>query len=163
MRGQAVALSVVLLGTAAPIDAQSEQAAEEPRTAEQFIETAREAYSVRERPEPLVCPAPVGNEIVVCARSDEPDDQRLPSPTERAYAAGELPPDPIPSAPDLWGGMRGGVTVAKGCFIPPCPRPMPPIVDFSRIPEGLTPEEAALVFRAEDGLSPEGASPAAAQ
>src|SRR5688500_16117471 len=97
MRGQAAALAVVLLGTAAPIGAQSEQAAEEPRTAEQFIETAREAYSVRERPEPIVCAAPVGNEIVVCARSDKPDDQRLASPTDRAYAAGELPPDPIPS------------------------------------------------------------------
>ena len=158
MRGQAAALAVVLLGTAAPIGAQSEQAAEEPRTAEQFIETAREAYSVRERPEPIVCAAPVGNEIVVCARSDKPDDQRLASPTDRAYAAGELPPDPIPSAPNVDGP---GIFRGKGITMGKDPPPIY-IIDLAAIPEALTPEEAALVFRAEDRPTPEEASPAAA-
>jgi hypothetical protein len=100
--------------------------------------------------------------IVVCRQREDPDKHRLPSPTERARAAGEMPPDAIPRAPDLWGGMQGGVTVATGCIIPPCPRSMPPLIDFSKLPEPLTPEEAALVFRAEDAPSPAEASPAAA-
>jgi hypothetical protein len=165
MHGQAVTLAAALMAVASPAaaqsDEQSDSSTEEQRTAEQFLETARELYSVSER-ESEPCPAPVGNEIVVCRQLEDADKQRLLSPTERAQAAGEMPPDPIPSAPDLWGGMRGGVTVAKGCFVPPCPRPMPPIIDFSKIPEALTPEEAALVFSAEDLPNREEASPAAA-
>ena len=140
-------LAVVLFGMPAPAGAQSDEAAEEPRTAEQFIETAREAYSVREPP-PEPCATPVGNEIVVCRQLEDPDKHRLLSPTERAQAAGEMPPDPVPSAPDVFG-------------LPPCSASMfctrvgrapPPIyiIDLSKIPEPLTPEEAALVFRAED-------------
>ena len=163
MRGQATTLAVALIGLAAwPIRAQSDAPVEETegaRTAEQFIETAQEAYSVREeRPEP--CPQAVGNEIVVCRQLEDPDKLRVPSPTERAYAAGERPPDPIPNAPDVFG-------------LPPCSaymfcskvgRTPPPvlIIDLSKIPEALTPEEAALVFRVEDPPSPEEASPAAA-
>jgi hypothetical protein len=149
---------------AAPARAQSDQGAEPPRTAEQFIETAREAYAVEE-PEPDPCPAPLGQEIVVCAKVDRPSDQRLPSPTERAYANDEMPPDPIPRAPNVFG-------------IPPCKayafcskmgRAPPPvlIIDLEAIPEALTPEEAALVFRAEDlpeeAATPAEASPAAAR
>jgi hypothetical protein len=148
MRGQAVTLAVALVGLACPAAAQSDAPAE-GRTAEQFIATAHEAYSV-EQPEPDPCPTATNAEIVVCERYDQVPDQRLQSPTERAYADGAMPPDPIPSAPDLYGGMRGGVVVARGCFVPPCPRPMPPMVDFDKIPEPLSPEQAAMVFRAED-------------
>ena len=130
---------------------------EDIRTAEQMIEIALEAYSVRQpRAEP--CPAPVGNEIVVCRQLEDPDKLRVQSPTERAYAAGEMPPDPIPNAPDVFG-------------LPPCSaymfcskvgRTPPPIyiIDLEAIPEPLTPEEARHVVRAEDAPSPAAASPA---
>ncbi len=156
-----MALAVALLGVDAPAWAQSEQAASAPRTAEQFIETAREVYAVDEpEPEQEACPIPTGQEIVVCEQVDRPSDQRLASPTERANAAGEMPPDPIPNAPDVFG-------------LPPCSAytfcakmgrtPEPPlIIDLAAIPEPLTPEEAASVFRAEDAPSQEAASPAAA-
>jgi hypothetical protein len=148
---------------ASPAAAQSEPAAEEPRTAEEFIETAREVYTVIKKPEPIVCPTPTGDEIVVCARPDRPSDQRGPGPTERALAAGERPPDRIPDAPDVFG-------------IPPCKSYLfctkmgsapPPIyiVDLTDLPEPLPPEQAALVFRAEDQPDPDAipaeASPAA--
>ena len=69
----------------------------------------------------------------------------------------------MPQAPNVFG-------------LPPCKaylfcskvgRAPPPIyiIDLDKIPEPLTPEEAALVFRAEDlaeTASPEAASPAAA-
>lgn len=159
MRGQFVALAGLLAGTAAA--AQPVPSAEErPRTAEQFIETAREVYSVREpRSEP--CAAPVGNEIVVCRQIDEVPDQRLPSPTERAHAAGDRLPDPIPDAPYVFGlpPCEAYTFCAKNLGRTP---PQIYIIDLSKIPEALTPEEAALVFRAEDRPSPEAASPAAA-
>ena len=83
----------------------------QPRTAEQFIETAREIYSVPE-PEAEPCSAPVGNEIVVCRQVDRVPDQRLPSPTDRARTARQMPPDPIPEAPYVLGLPECGVEVA---------------------------------------------------
>jgi hypothetical protein len=160
MRGQAGALATVLLGLASPASAQSDEV---PRTAEQFIETARETYSVRE-PEPEPCPTPTNAEIVVCKPYREMDDQRLPSPTERARAARERPPDPITQAPNVLGVPDCGVEFV--CHrIGRAPPPIY-IIDLSKIPEPLSPEDAALVFRAEDApqptASPEAASPAAA-
>jgi hypothetical protein len=153
MRARGVGLAVALAGWAAPAGAQTEA----PRTAEQFIETAREAYSVDEtRPE--ACPAPVGNEIVVCRQLEDPDQFRVASPTERANAAGQMPPDPIPSAPNVDGP---GIFRGKGITMGKDPPPIY-IIDLAAIPEALTPEEAALVFRAEDRPNPEAASPAAA-
>ena len=152
-------MAIAVAGSATPAAAQTEA----PRTAEQFIETAREAYSVDEtRPE--ACPAPVGNEIVVCRRLEDPDQFRVASPTERANAAGQMPPDPIPQAPYVLGLPECGVEVV--CHrIGRAPPPIY-IIDLEAIPEALTPEEAALVFRAEDRpqatASPEAASPAAA-
>jgi len=165
MRGQGMALAVALLGLSAPANAQSTGTADDPRTAEEFIATARETYAVDEpEPEQEPCATPTAAEIVVCGEVDRPSDQSLPSPSERANAAGEMPPDPIPNAPDVFG-------------LPPCRaylfcskmgRAPPPIyiIDLSKIPLALTPEEAAGVVRAEDlpedEPTPEAASPAAA-
>lgn len=160
MRGQTIALAVALLPAARPTAAQSAPPEEgQPRTAEQFIETARRVYSVREpRTEP--CVAPVGNEIVVCREVTRIPDQRLPSPTERAQARGERPPDPLPQAPYVLGLPECGVQVVchrMGSAPPPIH-----LIDFASIPEALPPEQAALVGRVEDAASSEGASPAAA-
>jgi hypothetical protein len=154
--------AVALVVSAAPAGAQT-GSAEAPRTAEQFIETAREAYSVDET-RPKACPAPVGNEIVVCRQIEDPDQFRVASPTERANAEGRMPPDPIPSAPYVLGLPECGVEVTCHRI----GRTPPPIfiIDLAAIPEALTPEETALVFRAEDrpqaAASPAAASPAAA-
>jgi hypothetical protein len=157
MRGQ-MALAVFLLAHAAPAAAQSPEA---PPTAEQMIETAREVYTVSDdEPELEPCPEATTDEIVVCRQYRDLDEGlRVASPTERAYAAGEMPADPVPHAPNVFG-------------IPPCKaylfcagigRDPPPIliIDLEAIPEALTPEEAALVFRAEDLPNREEASPAA--
>jgi hypothetical protein len=148
---RALALAVTLVGPlAGPVSAQ---------TAEEIIETARKVYTVDE-PEPDPCPTATSNEIVVCRPLDQPDDPRLTSPTERAYESGETPPDPVPRAPYVLGLPQCGVEVT--CHrIGRAPPPIY-IIDLSKIPEPLSPEEAALVFRAEDPPSPEAASPAAA-
>jgi len=109
MRGRGVALAAALLGVASPALAQ-DAPPESSRTAEQFIETAREAYSV-EKPKPPPCPEATAAEIVVCREWYDGEDQRLPSPTERAIAAGEKPPDPIPDAPYVLGLPECGVEV----------------------------------------------------
>jgi hypothetical protein len=146
MRGRATGLAVVLASMTTQAGAQTEQP-KNPRTAEQMIETAREVYPVRQRrAEP--CPAPVGNEIVVCRRLEDPDKLRVPSPTERAYAAGEVPPGPIPQAPYVLGLPQCGVEVTCHRM----GRAPPPIyiIDLKAIPESLPPEEAAQVLRAEE-------------
>ena len=149
---RALALAVILGGLlAGPASAQ---------TAEEIIEAARKVYTVDEPDEPEPCPTSTGNEIVVCAELDQPDDQRLTSPTERAYQSGETPPDPVPRAPYVFGLPQCGVEVT--CHrIGRAPPPIY-IIDLSKIPEPLTPGEAALVYRAEDLPTPEEASPAAA-
>jgi hypothetical protein len=157
MRGHSVALAVAWLAAGSSLAAQSEQ----PRTAEQFIEKARTVYSVEDaEPEADPCAAPTGNEIVVCARRDKVPDQRLPSPTDRARAADEMPPDSIPRAPYVLGLPECGVEVT--CHR--VGRAPPPIyiIDLKAIPEGLTAEEAALVSRASEPSSSEAASPGAA-
>jgi hypothetical protein len=156
MRGK-VGLAVLLLAPTASASAQSPGA---PPTAEQMIVTAREAYSVSDRePEPEPCPEATTDEIVVCQQYQPLDDSlRVASPTERANAAGVMPPDPIPSAPNVAGP---GIFRGKGITMGKDPPPIY-IIDLAAIPKALTPEEAALVFRAEDRVSPEAASPAAA-
>ncbi len=155
MRGRVIGWTGLLFSAASA----AQTPAEQPRTAEQFIDTAREAYSVPE-PEVERCATPVGNEIVVCRQLDKVPDQRLPSPTDRAQARGEMPSDPIPEAPYVLGLPECGVEVV--CHR--VGRPPPPIyiIDLSKIPEPLSPEEAARVFRAPDESSPEAALPAAA-
>lgn len=157
MRRQAMAMSLSLLVATGPLRAQGEATAGEARTAEQFIETAREAYSVRSRrAEPP--PRPTSNEIVVQARRDISESQRLPSPIERAHAAGERPPDRIPSSPNVDGP---GIFQGDGMSIGSAPEPIY-IIDLAAIPEPLTEEEASRVFRAPDPVTLEAASPAAA-
>ncbi len=160
MRGQAVALAVALAGLAAPAWAQSEEAAAEPPTAEQLIENAREVYSAS-RPEREPCPEATGSEIVVCRTLEDPEQFRVASPTERAYANGERPPDPIPSAPYVLGLPECGVEVT--CHRVGTAPPPIYIIDLKAIPEPLTPEEATYVYRAEDRPSPGAASPAGAR
>jgi len=161
MRGEGVVLATALFGLALPASAQ-EAPEESTRTAEEYIETAREYYHV-EKPKPPPCPEATAAEIVVYRESYDGEDQRLGSPTDRAIAAGEKPPDRIPDAPYVLGLPECGVEVTCHRM----GRAPPPIyiVDFSKIPEALTPEEAAHVFRAEDlpaESTPAEASPTAA-
>jgi len=129
-------------------------------SAEEMIEVAREVWrppGLRRR-----CPAPKPGEIVVCAPN--PEEFRVESPTDEAIRKGKAVPDGIPRAPYVFG--------LPSCEVVKCNRmgraPEPPLlIDLEALPHPLTPEEAALVFRAEDApvesARPEAASPAAAQ
>ena len=160
MRSKLIALASALGACLATGSARSqEQDAPSTLTAEQMIEVARRLYGSPDLREPCAQPKP--GEIVVC--HTEPEQPRLESPTEEALRKGERPPgmqpnaahlfDPPPCVPSLltFCGKFGGTPRA------------PVIVDLTTLPEPLTPEEAALVFRAEDHPAAAGAArPAAA-
>lgn len=128
---------------AAPVAAQDQsgQAALGPPAeaakpnAEALLEGARQ--SLKAPGTRQECRQARGNEIVVCA--DDPDKYRVESDVD----SGVNTNDGRPRAPDLFGIPQGGMVVAKGCFFPPCPRPMPPIIDLKAIPEAPAGSDAA--------------------
>ena len=142
----AAALVAVLVAHDAHAQDAAKTEAEHVPTAEDLIEVAREAYrppGLRQR-----CPEGASGEIVVCAPVDN-DSFRVSSPTDDAIAAGEAVSDGVARAPAL--APPPCNPRSPGCIKFGQPPPMPPMVDYDAIPVPLTPEEAARVFRAEDG------------
>ena len=107
------------------------------------------------------CPEAKPGEIVVCA--DKPEEPRLESPTDEAIRKGEAVRDSTLRAPYVFGLPECGVEVV--CHrVGRAPEPRL-LIDLEALPHALTPDEAALEFRAEDSpgspATPEAASPAA--
>lgn len=154
----ATALAFPGLALALPAAAQSGEAAhgdakadaEEPLTAEKIIEVARERFRPPGVRRPCKLPERPG-EIVVCGR--DPDELRVESETDRAIAEGRAVSDGVPRAPNVDGP---GIFQGKGIPLGKDPEP-PLIVDLTGVPEGLSEEDAALVYRVEDGLPREAA------
>lgn len=93
----------------------------------------------------------ISGEIVVCRRLRDQSDHRYSSPEEAesryAYATRGR------STPDVFGIPDHGVVVARGCFIPPCPTPMPVLIDIEALPEAPPGSDADRIAR---GLPPLG-------
>jgi len=120
-------------------------------TAEQAIETAGEVYGPAlpgQGPEP--CPVARPDEIVVCREIVEDDRYRVTSPTDDAIAEGRPADDGLPRAPDL-APPALPIVVARGCFIPPCPKPPAYMIDFASIPEAPAGSDAAGYGGAGEG------------
>ena len=126
-------------------------------TAEQAAVAAQEAYGPPDSRAKPSCPPPKpGDEIVVCGQNEDQSKYRVKS-------SGDLDPtgkgarDGLPRAPDLYNlpqpAMVGVGVSAKGCFIPPCPSPMPLLIDLKAIPEAPPGSDADRVAR---GLAPLG-------
>lgn len=124
-----------------------------PVTAEQAVAAAQEAYGPPDTRAKPACPAPKpGDEIVVCGENEDPGKYRVKS-------SADLDPknakDGLPRAPDLFNlpqpAMVGVGVSAKGCFIPPCPSPMPVLIDLKAIPEAPPGSDADRVAK---GLAP---------
>jgi len=156
----ALAVALTLCLAARPSHAQDGER-EAPTTAEDMIEVAREAWrppGIRRR-----CPQGAPGDIVVCAT--DPEEFRVESPTEEAIRKGEAVSDGTPRAPYVLGLPECGVEVV--CHrVGRAPEPVL-MIDLAALPHALTPEEAALVFRAEDlpqtEATPGAASPEAAR
>jgi hypothetical protein len=85
-------------------------------------------------------------EIVVCA--PEEDQFRVDSTADSDPTGKAGTNDGRLRAPDFEKHMSG-VSVAKGCFVPPCPPAQPLIIDLSQIPEAPAGSEADLVAKGE--------------
>lgn len=93
--------------------------------------------------------AAITGEIVVCRRETGAEnrlyDKEQAQDRHAARTQGQKPVDFEPYYP--------GVVVARGCFIPPCPPPMPVLIDLKAIPEAPPGSDADRVGR---GLPPLG-------
>jgi hypothetical protein len=137
-------LLIAALLLSAPLDAQDVPAP----TAEDVLAAGKEAYTLPDRKSPKDCASPqVGAEIVVCGRED--DGNAYP-----AHSSSDLDPtgagakDTIPRAPNVE-TMYPGVAVASGCFVGPCPPPMPVLIDLKAIPEAPPGSDADRIARGE--------------
>ncbi|QSB45302.1 hypothetical protein IDJ81_04000 [Tsuneonella flava] len=119
-------------------------------TAEQAIDTAKQAYGPPAKEKKSKCPAPEpGGPIVVCGELEEQSQFRVKSSMELDPSTVK---DIVPRAPDFEPHYPGPV-VARGCFVPPCPKPMPVMIDLKAIPEAPPGSDADRVAR---GLAPRG-------
>lgn len=144
-----------MMGTALALMAGAHPAQAQTATAEQAQAAARAAYGP---PPPddgsRKCPEPKpGEEIVVCGELEEQSQFRVQSSSSLDPSA-KVKGD-VPQAPDLEHKYPGPV-VARGCFIPPCPPPMPTLIDLKAIPEAPPGSDADRVGR---GLPPLGRDP----
>lgn len=129
------------------------QAPAQPVTAEQALADAKAAYGPPDTRAQSRCPPQqAGAEIVVCAELEEQSQFRVES-------SGDLDPTGAgargggPRAPDVGHVYPPGMVSVSGCFIPPCPPPMPKIIDLKAIPEAPPGSDADRVAR---GLAPTG-------
>lgn len=120
-------------------------------TAEQALADAKEAYGPPDTRASAQCPPQQpGAEIVVCAVQQDQSQFRVES-------SGDLDPEGagarggVPRAPDVGHRYPPGQVSVSGCFIPPCPPPMPKIIDLKAIPEAPPGSDADRVAR---GLAP---------
>ena len=94
--------------------------------------------------------AELSGEIIVCRRRTG-DENRLfdkEAALER-HAARTQGQKPV----DVFGIPNHGVVVGRGCFIPPCPPPMPVLIDVEALPQAPPGSDADRIAR---GLAPRG-------
>lgn len=123
--------------------ASAQPVAENGDTVADTLEKARQALSAV--PPRQIC-ASSADEIVVCARTDS-SRYRVPSTAETdpaSRAARMLRDGNHPSAPDMEPHYPG-VSVASGCFIPPCPKPPVYYIDLKALPEAPEGSDASQV------------------
>ena len=113
-----------------------------PVTAKEAIDNADRYYQVGERRR-VPCPESTEDNIVVCSDIVDPGTQQV----DRVESEG---PGAVPRAPDLEPKYApGNIVNVKGCFIPPCPRPMPILIDLKAIPEAPPGSDADRIAKGE--------------
>lgn len=100
----------------------------------------------------------ISGEIIVCRRQRDQSEFRTRSAdrAETEYARATMlkdaPRAPNPNGPNS-GIFTGPATVAGLCFVPPCPTPTMPDIDFAELPEAPAGSDADRIGR---GLPPIG-------
>ena len=122
-------------------------ASEEPAPA-QAEGNAAIAQRLLQIGKPERCDAPAADgAIVVCSRRGANEKERLPLRGELDSARSTK--DGLARAPDVFGIHHAGVTAATGCFLPPCPPPVMPDIDFTALPEAPPDSDADKIARGE--------------
>ena len=94
--------------------------------------------------------AEISREIIVCRRRNSENSKYYDKDeTERRIAARSQGQKPV----NTFGIPDHGVVVARGCFIGPCPPPMPVLIDVAALPEAPPGSDADRMAR---GLAPRG-------
>ncbi|QZD90704.1 hypothetical protein K3148_04745 [Qipengyuania aurantiaca] len=95
----------------------------------------------------------ISGEIIVCRRKSEQEDRLYSNEEAQDRHAQRTMHQGDPQAPDMFGIPNHGVVVARGCFIPPCPKPPVHMIDFDELPETPKGSDAERVGM---GLAPRG-------
>ena len=95
----------------------------------------------------------ISGEIIVCRRKGEQEDRLYSNDEAQDRHARRTMHQGDPQAPDMFGIPNHGTVVARGCFIPPCPKPPVHMVDFDELPETPKGSDAERVGM---GLAPRG-------
>lgn len=147
---KAIALAIAAIALSAGIPVAAQNAPTGTVTAEEVIADAKAAYGPPDtrRQRAADCPPPKpGEAIVVCGRpAEDPDRYRV----EGSESDGTEGDPRAPNVETQYNHSGVGVTF-QGCFIPPCPPPMPLIIDLAAIPEAPPGSDAD---RAARGLAP---------
>ena len=94
--------------------------------------------------------AVITGEIIVCRRDTGAENRLHDKETaQQRHAEKTQGQKPV----ELFGIPNHGVVVARGCFIPPCPKPMPILIDVTALPEAPPGSDADRIAR---GLPPLG-------
>jgi hypothetical protein len=98
--------------------------------------------------QPTRCKESAGDgEIVVCGRRGANEKERLP--LRDLLESARSTRDGVPHAPNVFGiGDIGGVKV-RGCFLPPCPPPLMPDIDFAALPAAPAGSDADRIAKGE--------------
>lgn len=136
------ALAAWLLMTAASAAAQNAESAADRRV-QDLLSAQKATTDLRDKRCRLG--AADANEIVVCAPAD-PDKHRFPG--RESLESVQSVRDGLPRAPDL-APKYPGVTVARGCFIPPCPPPPMIFIDVKALPEAPEGSDADRIAKGE--------------
>jgi hypothetical protein len=153
-----VALAALLaLAVPSVLAAQESGTAPAAATADEALAAAQDAYGPQDTRAKPKCGTPgPGGEIVVCGTTEDPDKYRVKSSEDLDP---KMAKDVVPRAPDLYNlpvpAMVGVGVTFKGCFIPPCPAPMPLLIDLKKIPEAPPGSDADRVGK---GLAPNGST-----
>jgi hypothetical protein len=142
-------LAILLLWSTALGAQDAATARPAPRvSADEALRAAAQVYGPPDPSARAECPPQKpGGEIVVCGQLEDPDKHRVQSSSE-LDPTGAGAKDSVPRAPDV-GTVYPGIVVASGCFIPPCPPPMPVLIDLKALPEAPEGSDADLIGRGE--------------
>ena len=105
--------------------------------------------------------ASISGEIVVCRRRSDKSAFGYDAERGQRRYARETMNKGNPQAPDVFGIQHQGVTVATGCFIPPCPPPPAYYIDFSTLPDAPPGSDADRISRGLPPLGRDAATPQA--